>query len=198
MEAKTNNNIETNLPTFIQLKNDIDTWAQEKGIHDKGSCFSQLMKTYEEIGELIQATQQEDKDAIIDAIGDIVVTLINADWFVKETTIVGFLYAARDQFSINDKNSPDRDKITGKYSEKEILKEVQTKMAHLIEWVLFKSENADFVKMYGTFVIIMLYNLYKYCDNIGVSMEYCLNSAYQVISKRTGKMDSSGKFVKDK
>ena len=30
MEAKTNNNIETNLPTFIQLKNDIDTWAQEK------------------------------------------------------------------------------------------------------------------------------------------------------------------------
>lgn len=190
--------IETNLPTFIQLKNDIDTWAQEKGIHDKGSCFSQLMKTYEEIGELTQATQQEDKEAQIDAIGDIVVTLINADWFVKETTIVGFLYAARDQFSINDKNSPDRDKITGKYSEKEILKEIQTKMAHLIEWVLFKSENVDFVKMYGTFVIIMLYNLYKYCDNIGVSMEYCLNSAYQVISKRTGKMDSSGKFVKDK
>lgn len=198
MEEKTNNNIETNLPTFIQLKNDIDTWAEEKGIHDKGSCFSQLMKTYEEIGELIQATQQEDKDAIIDAIGDIVVTLINADWFVKETTIVGFLYTAQDQFSINDKNSPARDKITGKYSEKEILKEIQTKMAHLIEWVLFKSENVDFVKMYGTFVIIMLYNLYKYCDNIGVSMEYCLNSAYQVISKRTGKMDSSGKFVKDK
>ena len=184
--------------TFLQLKNNIDNWAQEKGIHDKGSCFSQLMKTYEEIGELIQATQQEDKEAIIDAIGDILVTLINADWFVKETTIVGFFEVARDQFNINDKGISDRDKVTGKYSEKEILKEVQTKMAHLFEWVLFKSENVDFVKMYGTFVIIMMYNLFKYCDNIGVSPEECLNSAYNVISKRTGKMDANGVFVKDK
>ena len=190
--------METSLPAFIQLKNNIDTWAQEKGIHDKGSCFSQLMKTYEEIGELIQATQQEDKNAQIDAIGDILVTLINADWFVKETTIVGFFEVAKDQFEINDKGVSDRDKVTGKYSEKEILKEIQTKMAHLFEWVLFKSENVDFVKMYGTFVIIMMYNLFKYCDNIGVTPEECLQSSYDVISKRTGKMDANGVFVKDK
>lgn len=190
--------METGLPAFIQLKNNIDTWAQEKGIHDKGSCFSQLMKTYEEIGELIQATQQEDKNAQIDAIGDILVTLINADWFVKETNIVGFFEVAKDQFEINDKGVSDRDKVTGKYSEKEILKEIQTKMAHLFEWVLFKSENVDFVKMYGTFVIIMMYNLFKYCDNIGVTPEKCLQSAYDVISKRTGKMDANGVFVKDK
>ena len=97
---------------YFKLQTDIEKWAEEKGILDKATPMAQSLKTLEETTELCTAINNNDRPEIIDAIGDIMVTLI-----------------------------------------------IQAKMQDL-------------------------------------SLEKCLESAYNVISKRTGKM-INGQFVKD-
>jgi NTP pyrophosphatase (non-canonical NTP hydrolase) len=97
---------------YFELEACVETWAEEKGIFDKGTPMAQSIKTLEECVELVEAINKNDKSEIIDAMGDIMVTLI-----------------------------------------------IQAKMQN-------------------------------------VTLEACLNSAYKVISNRTGKM-IDGQFVKD-
>lgn len=97
---------------YFELECVIEEWAANKGILEKATPMAQALKTLEECTELCTAINKNDRPEIIDAIGDIVVTLI-----------------------------------------------IQCKMQ-------------------------------------GLSLEECLESAYNVISKRTGKM-VDGQFVKD-
>jgi len=97
---------------YYQLETAIEQWAEDKGILTNATTFRQAEKTHEEVLELMHAIDEDDKPEIIDAIGDIMVTLI-----------------------------------------------IQAKMQ-------------------------------------GVTIEQCLNAAYDVISKRSGKM-VNGQFVKD-
>ena len=97
---------------YFELECAVEQWAKEKGILNNATTIKQAMKTQEELTELMNAILNEDDAEIVDAIGDIMVTLI-----------------------------------------------IQAKMQ-------------------------------------GVTIEECLESAYNVISKRTGKM-VNGLFVKD-
>ena len=98
---------------YFELEAVVEQWAADKGILEKATPMAQALKTLEECTELCTAINKNDRHEIVDAIGDIVVTLI-----------------------------------------------IQCKMQDL-------------------------------------SLEACLESAYDVISKRTGKM-INGQFVKDK
>ena len=66
-------------PTYnkVELFDLIRSWADERGIYDKGDPKTQLIKLYEETGELAAALLKDDKASIIDAIGDSVVVLTN-------------------------------------------------------------------------------------------------------------------------
>ena len=97
---------------YYELEALVIAWATQKGILNNGTPRAQAMKTWEETDELIQAIENDDREEIIDALGDILVTII-----------------------------------------------IQAEMQ-------------------------------------GLSLTECLNSAYNVISKRTGKM-VDGQFVKD-
>ena len=59
------------------LFDNIRAWGFEKGILSKGNVKTQLIKLYEETGELSEAVLKEDQLEIIDAIGDIVIVLTN-------------------------------------------------------------------------------------------------------------------------
>lgn len=97
---------------YNELEALVIAWAEQKGIFEKGNPDAQCDKTLEEVFELHEAIFKNDRDEIIDALGDILVTII-----------------------------------------------IQAEMQ-------------------------------------GLSLEECLLSAYNVISKRTGKM-IDGQFVKD-
>ena len=116
-----NNTLHANLiynPTKRKMKyNELEaliiSWATQKGILENGTPAAQWAKTIEEVVELHEAIINNDREEIIDALGDILVTII-----------------------------------------------IQAEMQ-------------------------------------GLSLEDCLQSAYNVISKRTGVM-IDGQFVKDK
>lgn len=101
------------MKNYQELEKLVLQWADEKQILNKATPAAQANKTLEEVNELIEAIENNDELEIIDALGDILVTII-----------------------------------------------IQAKMQ-------------------------------------GLSLENCLESAYNVISKRTGKM-VNGTFVKDK
>ena len=98
---------------YFELEAAVEQWAADKGILEKATPMAQSLKTMEECTELCTAINADDREEVIDAMGDIMVTLI-----------------------------------------------IQAKMQ-------------------------------------GLKLEECLESAYNVIAKRTGKM-VNGQFVKDK
>ena len=101
----------------------IRNWANEKGIYSKGDVKTQIIKLFEETGELSKSIMKNDKEEFIDAIGDIIVVLVSVAELGNE--------------------------------------------------------------------------FFKTSANEKIFVEDCINSAYEVIAKRTGKM-VGGTFVKDK
>lgn len=66
---------------FEELENKVEDWGISRGILESGQdeVFlrkKQLVKTEEEVEELADAIQSGDREEAIDAIGDILVTLI--------------------------------------------------------------------------------------------------------------------------
>ena len=56
--------------------NKIAEWGLAREITTNGNPITQAIKTLEECHELLEAVNKEDLDEIVDAIGDIVVTLV--------------------------------------------------------------------------------------------------------------------------
>ena len=51
-------------------------WGEARGIIQNSNPFAQAMKTQEELNELFEAINQNDRSAMADAYGDILVTLV--------------------------------------------------------------------------------------------------------------------------
>lgn len=58
-----------------QLIKQVEQWSIEKGL-DKADSSKQFLKVSEEVGEVAAALARGDKLALIDGIGDVIVTLI--------------------------------------------------------------------------------------------------------------------------
>jgi NTP pyrophosphatase (non-canonical NTP hydrolase) len=62
---------------YPELEQNIIRWATDRGIIPGATPVSQLLKAVSEIGELADAVNKMDRAAIRDAVGDVVVCLIN-------------------------------------------------------------------------------------------------------------------------
>lgn len=61
---------------YFELECAVEEWAEEKGILQKATPMAQALKTLEETTEFCTAVNNNDRAEIIDAMGDIMVTLI--------------------------------------------------------------------------------------------------------------------------
>tara|TARA_R100000541_G_C1869662_1_gene80600 strand:+ start:16 stop:774 length:759 start_codon:yes stop_codon:yes gene_type:complete len=68
------NNLKQNNKSIFD---NIRSWANERGIYDKGDSKTQYIKLQEESGELANAILKNNKPEVVDAIGDMVVVLTN-------------------------------------------------------------------------------------------------------------------------
>ena len=55
----------------------IREWADERGLYENGDTKTQALKLVEEVGETCRAILKEDREEVIDGIGDCVVVLTN-------------------------------------------------------------------------------------------------------------------------
>jgi NTP pyrophosphatase (non-canonical NTP hydrolase) len=62
---------------FEYLENCVIDWADDRGIYTFSSAQSQFLKMVSETGELADAIAKKDFPAVQDAVGDVLVCLIN-------------------------------------------------------------------------------------------------------------------------
>ena len=174
------------MKTIQELVPLIQECSKERGIFDKSTPFDQLLKTHEEVGELIKACYDNDKPAIQDAIGDVMVTLINYCYFVfknKDFTIE--IINARYMFDSFEGSSTINylgyiaKTLIGLFNE---------------EFLLQENNNCPRNVFFRLSHISQL--LEKIAQDENTTLEECLNIAYNEIKNRTGKM-INGKFIKD-
>ncbi len=76
----------------------IRQWAEDRGLYDKGDVKTQTLKLMEEAGEICKATLKQDREEVIDGIGDCVVVLTNLA-HLHGVTIEDCMQAAYDVIS---------------------------------------------------------------------------------------------------
>ena len=62
--------------SYGELEALVIAWATQKGILENGTAIGQASKTIEEVNELVEAIIKDDREEIVDALGDILVTII--------------------------------------------------------------------------------------------------------------------------
>jgi NTP pyrophosphatase (non-canonical NTP hydrolase) len=64
------------MKNYNELEALVIAWATQKGILENGTPYAQSLKTLEEVIELQKAVITKDREETIDALGDILVTII--------------------------------------------------------------------------------------------------------------------------
>ena len=167
--------------TIQELVPLIQEWAKERGIFKKSTPFDQLLKTHEEVGELIKACYDNDKPAIQDAIGDTMVCLINYCHFIELDVIKKIKQAV-------ELSLPELDIITR-------VIEVYRSLDRLIS-INMRNEGENLSEPSEIRVFSIAHSLNEIALLENTTLEECLNIAYNKIKNRKGKM-INGKFVKD-
>ena len=168
--------------TIQELVPLIHQWAKEREIYERLTPFDELLKTHEEVGELIKACYDNDKPAIQDAIGDVMITLINYCYF-KEVDFIPIIRKSLER--------PNTTRVSLWF----IALEVNRTLNSLI---FDEARNNVFDTLeYISFTICrMLRPLNSIALLEDTTLEECLNIAYNEIKNRTGRIINR-KFIKD-
>jgi NTP pyrophosphatase (non-canonical NTP hydrolase) len=65
-----------NFGSYADLIGKVEQWARDRQIIPNSTPQAQLMKTVSELGELADATLKNDREGIVDGVGDVIVTLV--------------------------------------------------------------------------------------------------------------------------
>lgn len=84
------------MSTFNIIELDVVRWGEARGIIQNSTSAAQVKKTQEEVQELVDAIATNDKAGIIDAIGDVMVTLTMIA-AIEDLPLVACYQAAYDQ-----------------------------------------------------------------------------------------------------
>lgn len=163
-----------------QLRANIIQWAADKGILSKATPASQATKILEECLELVVADYNNNREEIEDACGDIYVTL------VIEAYMLGL---DLDEVLPISPTTEALVSLLGSYSPRTILATATNIFGAL-------TEEYDGDNTVGRFIKIIYHKLVAYCTNNNISLKDAVQGAYNIISKRTGRMEN-GVFVKD-
>ena len=154
--------------------------AKERKIYEELTPFDELLKTQEEVGELIKACYDDDRSAIQDAIGDVMVTLINLCHFVEENPV---MLINKYPFK---RNESEKSLHTALIINKFILE---------LMWSVSKYECSARAEVFFKIPLIAQ-KLHIIAKIHNTTLEECLNIAYNEIKNRTGRI-INGKFIKD-
>lgn len=169
------------------LDEKIISWARWRDLHKKGTVDGQAIKTSEEVAELIIGLSKDDKDKIIDSIGDVYVTLVvgnliqcKAD-FEKAFKKADFEKAFK-MAEVESKN------IVGHFG-------APDKAEQIINLMIATKEVLTLG--YTTHTIgLMLMDIMIVAGEKQLDFKNCVESAYQEIKGRRGRI-IDGTFVKE-
>ena len=159
------------MKNFEELQANIIDWAKERELDTKGTVQGQKMKTIEELAELLIGISKDNKEVIKDSIGDVAVTLIIGNMLGDKLDIVKIYEKISGFFAFKDKG------------------EVISILVNKMQDICF----GGYSKSHLLSILTTLKSVAKFYD-----LEFldCLESAYNEIANRKGKM-IDGTFVKE-
>jgi len=170
--------------TIQELVPLIQEWEKEREIYKKITRFNQLIKTHEEVGELIKACYDNDKTAIQDAIGDVMVTLINYCYMER----IDVLEQIKDVLNFERKRADSKVVLALN------IQDSLNRLMHANFRLIGIGGETPFLCFYEIITIIGYLDDIAFLEN--TTLEECLNIAYNAIKDRKGKI-INGKFVKN-
>lgn len=161
-----------------KLNAHIIEWAKERELDTKGTVEAQAIKTVEELSELIKAICKDNREDIIDSIGDVYVTLV-----------IGNMLDAKNNMSILQE-------LMGELFDNEAIKNCKKldkvykieKLGKLIYLILNYKYSPSVIKE-------VTYQLVRIAYSYDLDFTECVESAYNTIKNRTGKL-VNGMYVK--
>ena len=84
------------MTTYADIEMKIVQWAEARKIIPNSTPAVQLLKAVSEMGELADATIKGDKEEILDAVGDVMVCLVNY-CALQDINLVSCMQVAYDQ-----------------------------------------------------------------------------------------------------
>lgn len=154
-----------------ELIKKIETWSIERGLNI-ADPNKQRLKLWEEFGELNAAIARDNRDGVIDAIGDMLVVMI--------------IYKQQLGYGSNDVFYPGQDQdildFLGKLDDTALIDDIGREIY----------DSRSYINGLG----MVVENLTMLAYRLGTNLEECLQSAYDEIKDRRGKM-INGVFVKE-
>lgn len=157
---------------FEEFKTNVQQWAAERGIYEHSTATAQALKACSEAGELCDAVVKGDRAALIDAIGDVAVCLVNV--------------AKLHNCSIDMTT----DFVDECYSEAH-------GAAAVVKWCADVAGLLGMAEIADSEINEALYALQDFCSFVHVDLEACCESAWNEIKDRKGRMVPGGAFVKE-
>ena len=151
----------------------IEQWAIDRGLDKNGTVEGQLIKTAEEVAELIIGISKGNLKLIKDSIGDVFVTLVIGNMLDSQFDVEKCISEARDSFI-----KPER-KI-----------DLILFITHYLRSLLRFESYAEFE------FFRMTEGLYDICDWYKLDFTVCVETAYNEIADRKGRV-IDGTFVKE-
>lgn len=148
--------------TINELNAHIIEWAKERELDTKGTVEAQAIKTVEELSELIKAICKDNREDIIDSIGDVYVTLVIGNMLVRNKELDP-MFAGKSVLGASDKK--------------------------LLLRVLANAINMTILEPYDEVSIDwILKDLHNVCKFYDLDFVECVESAYNTIKDRKGKL----------
>lgn len=148
--------------TINELNAHIIDWAKERELDIKGTVEAQAIKTVEELSELIKAICKDKKEDIIDGIGDVYVTLVIGN-MLKRQRELDPMFAKRNVLGSSDKESMLR------------------VLANIIDLTLREPYEEQTI-------LYTMKDLHIVCKFYDLDFVECVESAYNTIKDRKGKL----------
>jgi NTP pyrophosphatase (non-canonical NTP hydrolase) len=82
--------------SYANVEMKIVQWSEARRIIQNSTAWTQLLKGFSEMGELADATIKDDKEEIVDAVGDVMVCLVNY-CAIQDIDLVSCMDAAYSQ-----------------------------------------------------------------------------------------------------
>lgn len=167
--------------SWNELKNNVEKWAEERGIYEHSTPEAQLLKALSELGELADAVVKNDRDAIKDAIGDVAVCIVNY------TRIAGHQFndveSLLEMLHVEQKKDLDQ---------KKSIHYCIGSAARVIGSIL--NGNSDDHEDASLACLLTMFFAAHYLD---IDFIDCCKSAWNEIKDRKGRMVEGGAFVKE-
>ena len=162
---------------FEQFQQNVQRWATERGIYEHSTALAQALKAVSEVGELCDAVVKNDRDALIDAIGDTAVCLVN----------VGAMRGLKFDLPYAFEQGPFAARVTLQFAA------AQT----AVSAGLLAEETAELGGTDEGYADGLLLSLFCTARVAKLNFDDCCESAWQTIKDRKGRMVAGGAFVKE-